>query len=60
MTADEMALLDAYAEGQRLGKLGSSVEMNPYAPDTPERAECERGRMNALAYRLCNLAGSVC
>lgn len=47
-----LSLQDAYLEGQRLGMAGFGPEMNTYAPGTPEWHECDRGRRNALGFRL--------
>lgn len=60
VTANEASLKDAYAEGQRIGRMGFGPEMNTYAEGTPEREECEKGRIAALGFLMCGLARSVC
>jgi hypothetical protein len=52
MSPEEMSLADAFMEGQRLGMRGWGPEMIEYAPGSPEWHECNRGRLNAIGWRI--------
>ena len=48
--------LDAFAAGQRAGKLGLGAGLNDYEPGTPEHAEWLRAYQQALAKYMTRAA----
>lgn len=53
VSAEELALQDAFMEGQRAGARGHSAGLNPFSdPRSSEFQEWERGRNAAEGMRL--------
>ena len=48
-TAEAASCLDAWYEGQQVGKLGLSPSLNPFQDGTPQAEAWERGRAGAAA-----------
>lgn len=48
VSAAELSLMDAAIDGSKAGQRGLSASLNPYQDDTPEHAEWERCRLQAL------------
>jgi hypothetical protein len=52
---EELALQDAYFEGQRAGTIGTAAGANPFAdPTLPEYQAWERGRGAVEAMKLAD------
>jgi hypothetical protein len=63
VTADELSLIDAAAEGCAAGKHHLGPSLNPYQDGTPEHDIWEKSRSTVLGMLLnstANLARSVC
>jgi hypothetical protein len=53
--AMEASLVDAFLDGQNVGKLGLSPSLNPFQDGTPEYDAWERGRSGAACVRAARM-----
>ena len=52
---EQTSLVDAFLDGQNVGKLGLSGSLNPYQDGTPEHDAWHRGWSGAAAVRAARM-----